>query len=149
MAGTGKEWRGWRCFAMIVIISLVGASVFVSASEDGRKEGPSSTNGESKMDLPKAVFNFLWQKGKLGYTRVWPVRQFFLTYFRLDLVVSLLGSWKNAGSKGKILEKDILKCSALAESSFSEISTFWDGSFGRFNWLIFSFVLFELARNLC
>lgn len=76
MAGTGKEWWGCRCFAMIVIISLVGASVFVSAREDGRKEGPSSRNGESKLDLLKAVFNYLWQKGKVGYTRVWPEMEF-------------------------------------------------------------------------
>ncbi|KAL3735859.1 hypothetical protein ACJRO7_024910 [Eucalyptus globulus] len=76
MAGTGKEWWGWRCFAMVVIISLVGASVFVSAKEDGRKEGPSSRKSESKMDLAKAVLNFLWQKGKLGYTRVWPEMEF-------------------------------------------------------------------------
>ncbi|XP_030525570.1 sulfite exporter TauE/SafE family protein 3-like [Rhodamnia argentea] len=76
MAGTGKEWWGCRCFATIVIISLVGASLFVSAREDGRKEGPSSRNGESKLELLKALFNYLWQKGKVGYTRVWPEMEF-------------------------------------------------------------------------
>lgn len=74
MAGGGNRLRGWKCFSVIVVGFLVVAALFVSAEDDGaRREGP-RTKADHSQSLLASIKNFLWQKGRVGYTHVWPVK---------------------------------------------------------------------------
>ncbi|KAJ0075557.1 hypothetical protein Patl1_34282 [Pistacia atlantica] len=82
MAGLESRWRNWKgkLVSEILVGFLVVASVFVVV--EARMEQEVSSYNESKKvvvesdDLMKKVSNFLWQKGKLGYTHVWPEMKF-------------------------------------------------------------------------
>ncbi|OWM78165.1 hypothetical protein CDL15_Pgr014984 [Punica granatum] len=75
MAGVGGRLRGWKCFAVIVVGFLVIAALFVSAEEGTDRDAPRAKTDDSQS-LLTSIRNFLWQKGRVGYTHVWPAMKF-------------------------------------------------------------------------
>ncbi|KAK4761097.1 hypothetical protein SAY87_005990 [Trapa incisa] len=73
MAGAGS--RFWRCFAVMVVVVLVIAAPYVSA-EDGAERDTPGTKAHDSQSLFRNIRNFLWQKGRVGYTHVWPDMKF-------------------------------------------------------------------------
>lgn len=73
MSGFGSRLRGWKCFAVIVVGFLVVAALFVSAEDGAGRDAPRAKNDDAHS-LLTTIRVFLWQKGRVGYTHVWPVK---------------------------------------------------------------------------
>lgn len=76
MAGFGSQWNSLslRSVGAIFICSLVVASMTIVAEARLKQEGSrDNENEETESDILMRVLKFLWQKGQLGYTHVWPV----------------------------------------------------------------------------
>lgn len=75
MAGAASSLRGWKCFAVIMVGLLVIAASFVSAENAAERATP-RTKTDDSHSLLASMRKFLWQKGRVGYTHVWPVKTF-------------------------------------------------------------------------
>lgn len=76
MAGFGSPWSGLslRSAGAICIFFLGVASMIVVAEARLKQEVlRDNENEEVETGCFTRSFNFLWQKGQLGYTHVWPV----------------------------------------------------------------------------
>ncbi|KAG8643431.1 hypothetical protein MANES_11G038700v8 [Manihot esculenta] len=79
MAGFGSQWNSLslRSVGAIFICSLVVASMTIVAEARLKQEGSrDNENEETESDILMRVLKFLWQKGQLGYTHVWPEMKF-------------------------------------------------------------------------
>ena len=73
-----SEWRSLKSVrrSLICFIGVVVASMIVIADARQRQEGSRDKNESEDVESAgflMDVVNFLWQKGRLGYTHVWPV----------------------------------------------------------------------------
>lgn len=76
---------GQRVMAILVIIFLLFASVFVSAQEYYKETQDSRSSFETQeveSNNVKRAENSLWQQGPLAYRHVWPVG--FLVHSLID-----------------------------------------------------------------
>lgn len=79
MAEIGLQWKGltlnFRSLRPILIFSIGVALMVVIAEARLKQEAlVEKQSQESELELGFVRFlNFLWQKGRLGYTHVWPV----------------------------------------------------------------------------
>ncbi|PKI67839.1 hypothetical protein CRG98_011738 [Punica granatum] len=84
MVRSGGRWRGWKCFAVIVVGFLVIAALFASAEDGADRDALRTktdrdalrTKTDDSQSLLASIRNFLWQKRRVGYTRVWPAMKF-------------------------------------------------------------------------
>lgn len=94
MAGFGSPWSGLslRSAGAICIFFLGVASMIVVAEARLKQEVlRDNENEEVETGCFTRSFNFLWQKGQLGYTHVWPVSPLLnpCSFFSFILFISV------------------------------------------------------------